>query len=215
MRFSITHTTVFALPMLMLTGSGCMTQSNDIVSLSPEVSLFAFDAGMVDGESAELVSDEPTLTGLDRSAWRQTTVVVPASAIWSKPTYARPLNLAQSMDRQRGTYPSATSALGLEDPHFIHQGFEAVTSPVAGVIDLVLMPLRAAMALPWQDARYPVDQLQLSPGLWSDAEQMQSEPDKTESKEAEPLGDDENGDEGGEGGDDAQDDSLVQSPIHE
>ncbi len=146
---------VIAALLLPLAGTGCVTPRNDDQTLSDGTPLV--HDPVLSGSAAISQPDEPSLSGLDRSHWPQTSYSVPPRDVVHQPVYrSRPILLASRSAIQRGEYPTPENASeSISDGTRATQALEAVLAPLQAMADVVLMVPRVVLLPPTSPARGP------------------------------------------------------------
>lgn len=89
--------------------------------------------------------DRPVLD-LGRTGWKQRTFIVPVAAIASGPTYAATYRTIDAAARDRGQFPSPTTALELSPNDYWDVAADAWASTPLAVWELLLSPYYAIQA---------------------------------------------------------------------
>jgi len=148
------------MPTLALALTGCARDRlNDRNTLGGSTSL----AFLQDHTPGEPVSDQPSDAGLDRAAWRPTTLLVPVDGTPHSPTYAsarRPIKLDQP--RRIGLHPTPESALDLHSNQG-ERALEIAGQPFVALADVALLPFRAVIRPPWTWSQSPTLVMKRSP----------------------------------------------------
>lgn len=143
--------------------AGACSYSNDrndlgggYAGLEPGVVLRGLDAPSagVPGESGQAnpdpsaVAADPNRPALDlaRSNWPQRTFMVPVTAIAGGPTYTSPHHTIDAAARDRGQYPTPTSALELSPNDYWSVAADAWAAAPFAVWDMLLAPYDAIVA---------------------------------------------------------------------
>ena len=109
--------------------------------------------------------DGPSLTGPDRGHWPHLTVAVPINQVQSNPDYTWSAELVKDTRRQRGQYPTAQSALDVEETtpgHYAEGGLNVAM----GFGAVVLVPYRVVTGDgPWDEQRNPRRHYERVPGV--------------------------------------------------
>lgn len=150
----------------------------------------------VAGQMVEPV--EPSVTSLDRSNWGQTRLLVPNDLPSHQPRYTEWWLVTgyEGVPRRKlGRYPTAESALHMPDEADVAaETREGLVSPVAAAIDVVLFPIRAIAARPWQRTRtglHPYERAPRSQVYVNEVAENRESPAEPAPMPAEPLfGDD-------------------------
>lgn len=90
---------------------GCAHTENERATIGESLCLAAF----TERDGAALPPDAPSVTGLDRSSWREIRFDVPVNTVAHPPRYARSANLVTNSPRRRGEHPTPESALDLDN----------------------------------------------------------------------------------------------------
>ncbi len=133
--------------------SGCISTRNDGLALGGDVQLEGFSPP---APVAQEINDGPSITGMDRSHWHETPLVVPVNGLAHKPTYIRVRTAANATRRQRGEYPTLDSSLELAPDTLGIARREAFFAPLRAAWDLVMIVPRAAVTRPWKTRWSPV-----------------------------------------------------------
>ncbi|MCH6551608.1 MAG: hypothetical protein IH804_06300 [Planctomycetes bacterium] len=134
-----------------LWAAGCAT-TNDQIGPGRGVSL----PGLSPAKLREAPASVPSLRGLDRRHFPVIAVVVPGREVEHWPTYVTPAAVAGTAPRQRGAFPTASSALdvgGSAGDQLLENDLDIAVAAV-GLLRLpweVLVETR----LPWQVERSP------------------------------------------------------------
>lgn len=101
--------------------------------------------------------DTPSVHGLDRSNWGATTTVVPVDGTLHGPTYTRQRLYDRQPARRLGLYPTAQTALDLDDPGSgLLRGSEVAAQFPRALVEVGLMPIRAIVSPPWVRRQSPM-----------------------------------------------------------
>jgi hypothetical protein len=142
----------------LVAASGCISPQNDRITIGQSTRLEAFETPQPRTVTlAERVA-APSVTGIDRSGWQQTTLLVPVDGIYHHPTYGDRVRITDKTARQRGLYPTAVSALELYNGSEGQQQAEAVLNQLVGVGNVIILPFRMVLCqLPWWRRMSPED----------------------------------------------------------
>lgn len=124
--------------------------SSQVKSASAELPAISGAAERSEGRAK---GDGPSVTSLSRADWETIHVNMPVDGTYATRTYAREYFIADSTQRQRGTYPSLGSALDLSGDSTNDRRLEAAVAPLGALMDLVSMPVRLIMASPATEVR--------------------------------------------------------------
>lgn len=102
-------------------------------------------AGTPNPDAIAADPDRPTLD-LARSGWPQRTFLVPVTATASGQTYAETHRTIDAAARDRGAFPTPTSALELSPNDYWDVAADAWAAGPFAVYELILMPYRAIRA---------------------------------------------------------------------
>lgn len=108
------------------------------------------------------VSQQPSVTGLDRSNWSLVTILVPRGQVETRTNYLTSLHLATGVARDTGAYPTIATALegtSTSDSLFV----EAVVQPFWVPVMLVAAPVQRFSGAVPADTRGPTANFQLAP----------------------------------------------------
>lgn len=141
--------------LLALTGGGCVSPRNDDHTLSDGTQLIIEPVVSLAPGTGQ--ADAPSITGLDRSHWPETTYSVPQRNVVHQPTYrSRPVSIARASAVQRGEYPAIeTAGESISKGSLGIQAIEAVLAPMQAMVDVVLMVPRAVLKPPTMPVRGP------------------------------------------------------------
>ena len=134
-----------------LWAAGC-TSPNNQIGPGRGVSL----PGLSPARLREPPAPGPSLRGLDRRHFPLLEVVVPGREVEHWPTYVAAVEVAGTSPRQRGVFPTASSALdvGGSPAHQLLENDSGIAGAVVGLLGLpweILVETR----LPWQVERSP------------------------------------------------------------
>ena len=134
-----------------LSAAGCAT-TNAQIGPGRSASL----PGLSSENVREAPSPLPSLRGLDRRHFPVIEVAVPGREVEHWPTYVAGVEVAGTAPRQRGAYPTASSALDLGGPAG-DQLLEAGLGIPAAALELLGLPWEVLVKsrLPWQVERSP------------------------------------------------------------
>lgn len=128
-------------------------------------------AGEARAESGSGEVAERSVTSLDRSDWTGMRVNVPNDVPMHQPRYTENVEFDRSTARNRGDYPTATSALDtVSSKSEDLQIKEAVFAPFIAGADVALMPARMIQARPWQRTQTGSDPYKRAPVSRADRE---------------------------------------------
>ena len=128
---------------------GCKAHNARLPALSSLDAHARFDAAPI---------DEVATTTLDRSWWEMPAVTSPIDSVHGFPAYANAFRKTHATTRQRGEFPTATTALELTGDTGKGQRREALLSPFYAGADIVLMPVRMILRSPDTEVRHvPAD----------------------------------------------------------
>jgi hypothetical protein len=123
-------------------------------------------AAVQDRPEARLGDDAPSVTGLDRSGWQASRILVPVEGVHGYPSYAKEINWTRQTRRQRGGPASIASAFEGEGDTFWLRYQEAAAAPFFAIYDLLAAPVRAAYGYPWTEVRHePRPYWRATPGV--------------------------------------------------
>lgn len=162
---------------------GCVADGNTRSTLgggTSEVALPAFAMAGDDRAARPAYADGPSLratagyglpassadagaSGLDRSGWRASTVVVPVDGVMGHPRYLRNYTLSDELARQRGDFPTALSATELPSNDQASQRGEAVLAPLVATGQALLLVPRMIFVQPWEQVRHTPQPLWRAP----------------------------------------------------
>ncbi len=134
-----------------LSAAGCAT-TNDQIGPGRGAAL----PGLSPAKLREAPAPVPSLRGLDRRHFPVIEVVVPGREVEHWPTYVAGVEVAGTAPRQRGAYPTASSALDLGGPAG-DQLLEAGLGIPAAALELLGLPWEVLVEtrLPWRVERSP------------------------------------------------------------
>ena len=100
----------------------------------------------------------PSITSHDRSHWDRQAVLIPLKQVEHRPHYASDVHFMEDTARQRGAYPTATTALEVPEPSWGHVA-EGLVDPVYAVLLVGWWPFDWALndRPPWKIERSPAD----------------------------------------------------------
>lgn len=143
---------------ITLLAAGCAGPLNNEVSVGQAWLPSTFDTR--DDAIAAVDSQppvEPSITSIDRTDWPSTRILAPNDRPAHQPLYTQPWFAThyRGLERRRtGKYPTQQSALQMPTAADVKgQAREGLVSPVAAAVDLILFPIRAIFAPPWQRTR--------------------------------------------------------------
>lgn len=136
-------------------------ESNSRNRLGDDVTLQAFRPAsqVLSSEDTQRADDPPSLTSLDRSAWEPSVYSLPVDATQHRPTYRVQFpNGPSTLKRQRGEYPTTSSALELDGGSTWSRDrfFESILEPIHASLELARMPFAMAIYQPWRQAWSPM-----------------------------------------------------------
>lgn len=144
--------------------AGCVSD-NDRLTIGQEVKLEVFSTGSDDAarvaHGGSLVPEENVWTvgrtpqSINRSGWERTEFLVPVDGTGHRPTYTAWVMLKNSTARQRGDFPTATSALELTDGFTDEQFTESWTAPMVTFGSVFAIPVRLFVEPQWTVRRSP------------------------------------------------------------
>jgi hypothetical protein len=114
----------------------------------------AFSQAPVRSEPESKTPPAPSVVAIDRNNWDVLRVEVPNDRVAHQPIYTNSLYANNDVARNRGLYPTASSANQLkatssEDAQIL----EAAEAPFAAAADIILFIPRAFMDAPWDPVR--------------------------------------------------------------
>ena len=136
--------------------AGCISPQNDRITIGRSVRLETFEPPRTD--AAPSVPDTllaPSVVSIDRSNWKRTEVLVPVDGTAHNPTYARRIVETNKTRRQRGLYPTSSSALELTAGSEGAQQREAFYNVVRAASDVVFIVPRMLWRAPWRTDASP------------------------------------------------------------
>lgn len=140
--------------LLLLPLAACVSVTNDDPTLSDGTRL-ATTLPPIENPAA-MQADPPSVTGLSRENWAQTTFSVPQREVTHQPIYrSRPVSLTSETAYQRGDYPTPETAGQFPHDSEGAQRAEAALEPLLSFADLFLMIPRAVMLPPLSPVRGP------------------------------------------------------------
>lgn len=118
-----------------------------LTGLAPTAAAMSSPTGAADPNPDAIAAnpDRPVLD-LARSGWKPRTFIVPVAAIASGPTYATTYRTIDAAARDRGQYPSPTTALELSPNDYWDVAGDAWASAPLAVWDLLWAPFDAIEA---------------------------------------------------------------------
>ena len=136
-------------------------ESNTRNRLGDDVTLQAFRPAsqVLSSEDTQRADDPPSLTSLDRSAWEPSVYSLPVDGTQHRPTYRVQFpNGPSTLKRQRGEYPTTSSALELDGGSTWSRDrfFESILEPIHASLELARMPFAMAIYQPWRQAWSPM-----------------------------------------------------------
>jgi hypothetical protein len=131
----------------VLTFAGCVSPDNDRITIGHELRTGSFQTAALPEPVAQVQT--PSVTGIDRSNWARTDFSIPVDGTVHHPTYAKRVIVADRTARQRGQYPTASTALELWGGSADEQEWEALLNQLRSLGDLVLLPLNVILQRPW------------------------------------------------------------------
>ena len=132
--------------------SGCASPENDRMTLGQSVRLETFSPAApppqseADAAAAQVATR--SITGMSRSNWAMTPILVPVDGVYHRQTYAKRLSGTDSTRRQRREFPTANSALELTEGSEEDQQGEAVVNVLLAASDVILLIPRALVDWP-------------------------------------------------------------------
>jgi len=106
----------------------------------------------------------PSVIALDRANWEVLRVPVPNALSAHQPIYTRDILENDTVDRNRGRYPTPASAHQISHPSSgDRQILEAFEAPVAALADIVLFLPRAVVTPPWATTRTGLEPYERGP----------------------------------------------------
>lgn len=130
--------------------SGCVSPDNDRITIGRSLRLEAFTPSpIVDAPVRPSQVQVPSLTGVDRSNWESTLILVPVDGVAHRPTYSKQVLVTDKTRRQRREYPTYLSALDLYGGSQTQQELEAVYNQLIAASDYVLLLPRTLWTRPW------------------------------------------------------------------
>ncbi len=134
---------------------GCMAPSETSPRLGGVAALPAIEDAP---DPAPPLSDEPSLTSIDRSGWDEKPVLAPVDNRYLFPGVSLRPDYSEALARQRGDYPTVDSAVELSGPESAAHA-EMWAGPIWAAWDLVLLPrvffgyvpTRHGRPLDWRD----------------------------------------------------------------
>ncbi|MBC23637.1 MAG: hypothetical protein CMJ32_06950 [Phycisphaerae bacterium] len=145
----LTLTTCFAASMLMLLLPGCsgLNQSSGLRGYPEAI------PALQPSSNTSITSmegyDQPSIVSLDRSGWSPIVVQVPRKQVEFQTTYVTNVRLADTTARERGEYPTATTALG-PGGDCCQLALEGPVAIFFSAADLVLAPVEMVCGRwPW------------------------------------------------------------------
>lgn len=139
---------------------GC-AESNSRNRIGDDVTLQTFRPAsqVLSSEDTQRADDPPSLTLLDRSGWEPAVYSLPVDGTQHRPTYRVQFpNGPSTLKRQRGEYPTTSSALELDGGSTWSRDrfFESILEPIHASLELVRMPFAMAIDQPWRKAWSPM-----------------------------------------------------------
>lgn len=152
--------------------TGNLNQVDGVMGTAPE----SFPALVTNPASSILQVEKPSVNGLDRRNWEVVTVLVPRGQVEVQPTYAENLDLATGVDRDKGTYPTTTTALQGESTS-TSIVFEGIIEPFWPVALFIAAPVRMVGGeWPLQTKREPKAKFELVPASDLNPNSVNSDP---------------------------------------
>lgn len=116
-------------------------------ALEPSAAALASPTGAGDPNPEALAArDGRPALDLGRSGWEAKTFLVPVAGVASGPHYSEPFRTIDAAARDRGQFPTPTSALELSPNDYWDVAGDAWAAGPMAVYELLLMPYRAIVA---------------------------------------------------------------------
>lgn len=136
-------------------------ESNSRNRIGDDVTIRTFQPAsqVLSSEDTQRADDPPSLTSLDRSGWEPTVYSLPVDGTQHRPTYRVQFpNGPSTLKRQRGEYPTTSSALELDggSTWSSDRFFESILEPIHASLELVRMPFAMVIYQPWRKAWSPM-----------------------------------------------------------
>lgn len=136
-------------------------ESNSRNRIGDDVTIRTFQPAsqVLSSEDTQRADDPPSLTSLDRSGWEPAVYSLPVDGTQHRPTYRVQFpNGPSTLKRQRGEYPTTSSALELDggSTWSSDRFFESILEPIHASLELVRMPFAMAIYQPWRKAWSPM-----------------------------------------------------------
>ena len=136
-------------------------ESNSRNRIGDDVTLRTFQPAsqVLSSEDTQRADDPPSLTSLDRSGWEPAVYSLPVDGTQHRPTYRVQFpNGPSTLKRQRGEYPTTSSALELDggSTWSSDRFFESILEPIHASLELVRMPFAMVIYQPWRKAWSPM-----------------------------------------------------------
>lgn len=126
----------FGIAVLLASGVGGCVDANHRLTIDDSVHLAAFTAD-ADGV---FENDGPSLESVQRSEWEPVTFHVPSDGVIHRPTYRTRWAPDETLPRNRGVFPTATTAFDLGKSGSENQIVEALIEPFNRLGNVVAMP---------------------------------------------------------------------------
>jgi len=130
-----------------------VSPQNDRMTIGQTIRLEGFAPGppVVTGSTPPPVEQvqAPSLVGIDRGNWKPILFVVPVDGAAHKPTYAKRVVVTDLTRRQQRKYPTALTALDLNNGSEREQQVEAFYNQGMAVVDLAMLLPRMVWQRPW------------------------------------------------------------------